>query len=265
MSGSILNTAGRDTFRLGYEISPIIFTGGVAVSLLGGMIPIVAFTESLNIVNGLLSGALSSNNGPAGSSLTLDNFFAHFMPLSGGTLINNQVGEFPFANQSVAANAIIVQPNTISMLMICPVRASGGYTTKLATIMALQAAMANHVNQGGLFTVVTPGYIYTSCILTSFRDVSDGQSKQRMSAFQFDFVQPLVTQDDANSAQNSLISKLTLGTPTDGSTSGLGSISSIIPGLSSNIVKSASNLVGSAVGGIGSAVGSVGSAIGSIF
>lgn len=264
MSG-FLNVAGRDTFRLGYEISPIILTGGLATGIPGGMIPIVAFTEALNFVGGLLSGAMSGNL-TGGDTGGLDNFFAHFRPLPGATLIQNELGEYPFANQSVAANAIIVQPNTISMLMICPVRVSGGYTTKLATIMALQAALSNHVNSGGLFTIVTPGFIYTAAVLTSFKDASDGQSKQSMNAFQFDFRVPLVTLQDANSAQSSFMSKMTGGLPTSGALSGIESgLNTVTAGFSSNLVSSALNLAGSAVSGIGSAVGSAASAVGSLF
>lgn len=246
MSG-FLNNAQRDIFRLGYEISPIILTGGAAGSIPGGMLPIVAITEALNIVDGLLNGTVESS---------LDNFFAHFKPLPGSTLINNQIGQYPFANQAIAANAIITQPLTVSMLMLCPVRQAGGYTTKLATIMALQATLAAHINQGGLFTVVTPGYVYTNLILASLRDVSDSGDKQAATAYQWDFEQPLITIDQAQSVQNSFLSKMTAGAVTDGSQSGVGvGIGNVVSGFTSNLVSSASNLVGSAVKGAGAFIG----------
>src|SRR5579862_4171588 len=116
---------GLSVFKLSFEISPIILTGGVAGFIPGGMLPIVAITEALNFADGLLSGGdeLSS----------LDDFFAHFVPLPGATMLEQRIGEYPFANQAVAANATIALPTTISVRMVCPAREDSGYATKLAT------------------------------------------------------------------------------------------------------------------------------------
>ena len=156
---SIIDTA----FRLGFEISPVILTGGVATNIgPGGVLPIVSITESINFLTGLLSG---------GGDLSLDDFFAHFQPLPGSTLAENQIGAYPFANQSVAANAIIAQPLRVSLQMFCPVKSSLGYAAKLATMSALQAVLAQHNAMGGTYTVATPSYIFTNCILLSLKDV----------------------------------------------------------------------------------------------
>ena len=77
------------------------------------MLPIISITEALNFTVGILSG---------GENIELDDFFANYQPIPGGTLIDQDIGEYPFANQSVAANAVIAKPLKIPMMMICPVR-----------------------------------------------------------------------------------------------------------------------------------------------
>ncbi len=204
---------GRTIFQLGFEISPIILTGGIASLMDGDMLPIVALTEAPNFITGLLTGNTESS---------LDDFFAHFRPLQGTTLIDNAIGSYPFANQAIAANAIITQPLRVSFVMVCPAKTSFGYATKLATMAMLQSTIQQHTNQGGTYTLVTPSNIYANCILTGLRDISTGESQQPQISWQWDFVQPLVSLQQAQAAQSQLMSKLTNGLPTDGSWSGPG-------------------------------------------
>ena len=209
MSGSVFSGIGRSIFKLGFEISPIMFTNGIA-NFMGGAMPIIMVTESANLITGLL----------AGSDVTdLDQFFAHFTPIAGGKLASYTVGTYPFANQQVAANAIITQPLTFSMRMVIPVNKPGGHTAKLVTMMMLKSLIDKHANLGGTYTVATPAYIYTNCLLTGLTDVSQsgGTSPIPQNTWQFDFVQPLITLQAAQAAQNTFMSKLTAGTPTDGS------------------------------------------------
>lgn len=201
----------RTIFQLGFDISPIILTAGIASFIPGEMLPIVALTEGPNFLTGLLSGNIETS---------LDNFFAHFIPLPGTTLIDNQIATYPFANQAIAANATITQPLRVSLRMVCPVKETFGYATKLATMSALQAAIAEHTNLGGLYTVATPSFIYTNCLLTQLRDVSTGETRQSQVTWQWDFIQPLVSLQQAQAAQDALMTKLTNGLPTDGSWSG---------------------------------------------
>ena len=201
---------GMLSFRLSYEISPIIFTGGIAGAIPGGMIPIVLITQALSFVEGILSG---------GADLNTDDFFAHFVPLSGSRLASNQFGKYPFANQSVAANARIKQPLTVSMKMICPAREGGGYATKLATMTALKYAFDQHDAAGGTYTVATPSFFYTNCVLLDVVDVSGGASLQAQNTYQLDFEQPLLTLQDAENAQNNLMSQITAGLPISGTPS----------------------------------------------
>lgn len=233
-------SAGTAAFKLAFEISPIILVGGVAKWVPGEMLPIVAISQAASFAQGLLSG---------GDVADLNNFFAHFKPLSGGTLISQQIGTYPFANQGVAANATIAQPLSVSMLMICPARDELGYAVKLATMIALQTVLAQHATLGGTYTVITPSYFYTNGILTSMRDVTGGETKQPQAEWQMDFAFPLLTLEQAQGAQNSLMSKLTAQTQvTDPAWTGLpstvGNANSVA---APNVIPSATNLPGAGI------------------
>lgn len=198
---------GRSVFQLGYELSPIILTQGIASAIPGQMLPIIAITQAANFTLSLLNGE---------SPIDPNAFFGRFRALPGGTLIDNEVGDYPFANQSVAANAIIAKPLNVSMLMASPVNQSGGYTSKLITFSALKAALDKHNQSGGTYTVATPAFLYTNCLLTGLRDVSNPSSQQMQNAWQFDFVKPLLTLEQASTATqklNSLMSSITNGLP----------------------------------------------------
>lgn len=214
-------SATYSAFKLSFVNSPIYLTGGLAGNIPGSTLPLLVLTESLNLVNGLLTGA----------NIGMDSFFGAFRIPAGGTLINFQYAHYPFANQSVAANAAIAQPLNISLIMSCPVREAGGYFTKIAIMNAMQAMLSAHVAQGGTFTVLTPAYFYTNCLLLRLSDVTpNGDEKQSQAEFQFDFEQPLLTLPQAQQAQSSLMSQLSggtqiNGTPSWGAGSTIGSVS----------------------------------------
>lgn len=216
---------GRSLYQLGFQCSPIILTNGLATAVPGGMIPIIAITESLNLVTGVLSGNLD---------VDLDSFFAQFSPATGTTLINNEVATYPFANMTVAANSIIAQPLRVSLVMSCPVRktsgtiGNGGYYSKLAIMSALQTTLAAHNAAGGTYSVVTPSRIYTNCLMVSMVDVSGSNTRQRQVDWQIEFMQPLITATQAQSVQNNLMSVLSGQTKPNGALSWSG------PGITSS-------------------------------
>jgi hypothetical protein len=149
-----------------------------------------------------------------------DGFFANYKPMAGAGIINNQVGMYPFANQNVAANAIIAQPLNISMLMYNPAGGqTGGYPLKLVTMVSLQNALAQHNNSGGTYSILTPSYIYTNCLMTGMHSADAGESLQVQYMWQLDFIQPLVTVQSAQTALNGLMQKLTDGTTLSGTPS----------------------------------------------
>lgn len=202
---SVLSTAGRTIFDLAYRCSPIILTGGLASETTGSVLPIITFTESVGFVNNILNGAVTSDT---------DSFFAHFTVAPGGSLINNMVGQYPFANQSVAANALIVNPLNVSIVMDCAPRGAGYYVTKLSTIMALQAALHQHNIMGGLYTIMTPGYLYTSMIMTGMRDASPDPQKAPQSRFIMDFQRPLTQESELQQSKSTLMNNLSSGSQT---------------------------------------------------
>ena len=188
--------------QLGYEISPIILTNGVATGANSyNMMPIVAYTEAFNLVDGVLSGL----------DISLDNFFAHFRPLPGTTLVNNAISMYPFANQTIAANAMITQPLQISLLMVCPMRGDLSYASKMATMINFQNILAKHNSLGGTYSIITPTFLYTNCLMTRMTDVSGGETKQAQWQWQLDFIKPLVSSEDAETTLSSLMSKIESG------------------------------------------------------
>lgn len=207
MSNSAAGLAWRTTF----EICPIILTGGMASNIPGGMLPAVAISQAISFGTGLLTG----NAVPS-----LDGFFAHFMPVPGATLIENQFGLYPFANLTVAANALISQPLHLSMRMICPVNTTAGYYTKLATMTAMKMAFDQHNNSGGLYSIMTLSYIYTNCVMVGMRDVGAEGTKQVQVEWQIDFMKPLVTLADATQTYNNAMGQINSGVQTNGQPSG---------------------------------------------
>ena len=199
MSGAL-----RTLAQLAYQVSPIILTGGIATPLPGGALPIIFLTESVALVGGLLTGA--------GLPSSLDDFFAQYLPISGGTLIDQQIGNYPFANQMIAANAVIQQPLKISLQMIAPSRQSGDMLTKLPIMTLVQSALAQHNATGGLYTIATSAYVYTNCLMTGFTDITPSSDyKQWQIIWQLDFQQPLVTQAQATNTFNALLSNINNG------------------------------------------------------
>lgn len=233
---------GLIAWKLSFQISPIVLTGGIAGQIPGAMLPIIALTEAADFVTGLLSGGSPDDD--------LDQYFAHYYPAAGGKLITNMIGKYPFANNQTAANAVIVNPNTVSLIMECPAKGESAYALKFATFTALQYALSNHVNSGGLFTVMTPAFPYTNGILIGLTDVSNTGPRQPQSRWQWDFEFPLLNQSQAQAAQNSMMSKLSSGLPSTGATSGtdltVGSTNSLATGAVSPV---ASNTAGTSLAG----------------
>lgn len=194
-------SSGYEAYRLSFQLSPIILTRGIASYIPGGMLPIIAITESLSFLQGLLSGG----------DVIGDQFFANFEPLPGSRIISQRLGKYPFANQSVAANAVIPQPKNVSMRMVCPAKDEAGYAVKLATMLALQATLEQHNAAGGTYTVATPSFFFTNCVMLDMYDTSASDSKQPQNTWQIDFERPLLTLQDAENVQNGLMQQITNG------------------------------------------------------
>lgn len=201
MSGTTANV-GRVAYDLAFQVSPIILTGGSVSSIPGQALPIIALVGQLA---SFAQGFATTN------TLSVDDFFARYVVLPGGTVISNAAATYPFANQQIAANAMIEQPLNISLQMLAPVKDAGGYLTKLALFTALRTSLQQHVNAGGTFAVATPAYIYTNCLLTGLTDTTNGVGKQQQIVWQFDFTHPLITQSAATAAFGALFQRLSSG------------------------------------------------------
>src|SRR5581483_3873140 len=206
-------SAGGIAWQLAMEISPILLVGGIA-SRLGGILPIIAFTEGANLLVSLVQ---------SGGGISLNNSFARFKVLPGSTPVNFQVSTMPFANQNVAGNALISQANYVSYRMVCPAGPnSGGSALRLLTMMSLQSSLKQHALSGGLFTCITPSAIMSNCLFLRMTDISaDAENTQPQNEWQLDFYQPLVTLQQAQKAQSALIQALSNGVPTSSALSGL--------------------------------------------
>jgi hypothetical protein len=197
-------SAGQAAFKRNFQLCPIFLTNGIAGTT---PLPITSLLQGSALPQGLL--------GPP-TDIDLDNYFANFQPVPGAGIINQEIAKYPFANQSVAANAVIVEPLAVSLIMVCPVSATNTYARKLAIMTSLQATLLQHNTTGGTYTVATPSYFYTNCLLRALTDATAGDTKISQLTWRWDFEQPLITLAQAQMAQNGLMSKLSNGTQING-------------------------------------------------
>lgn len=199
-----LNYFGQ-AFRLAFEISPILLVDGIATGIPGGIMPIAVLTEGVSIADGLLHGEIGT--GPT----------AHFTPMAGTTLIQQDIGELNFYNMLTAANSVVGKPNRIVMQMLRPASTQdGGYATKGLAFTAMKMALDKHNQSGGSYVVMTPVFIYTGCLMRSLTDTSgfSVQNKQVQDRWIFEFSQPLLTISRLDAALGGVMSKFDSGMPT---------------------------------------------------
>jgi hypothetical protein len=187
MSAVIGSGSAASDWAAAFQGSPILLKGGTGIATQGD-IPITTYTDP-NPQPGV----------PA---------FAQYMPMPGASLLKNQLSKFPFANQAVAANAIIQQPVNLSMMMICPVQGGQSWQVKLSILTAMVQTVKQHFNLGGLFNVNTPSFPYTSGALLDLRDMSQSETKQPQYKYAWDFEFPLITLEQAQAVLNTLLNKL---------------------------------------------------------
>lgn len=194
-TANTLGNAARVAYDLAYQQSPIILAGGSFASALGGMAPL--FT----VLGSLINDVTGSDTAPS----------VRFVPLPGATAISNTAATYSFANRNVAGNAVIRNPKNVSLMMISPVNSTGGYLLKQALFMALQSTFEAHTAAGGTYHVMTPSYPYFDCIMTGMTDVTTGEGFQQQTQWQIDFMQPLITQQAAQTAFSGMMSMISGG------------------------------------------------------
>lgn len=191
-------------YKLAFEVSPILLTGGIA-ELAGGVWPIIAITEGLNIgVNALIGNF---------SGITEGTPFISYKPNAGGTVMQNTVGMYPFLNQTTAANTLITEPLQISLTAYCPTDDTKKPFDRLVKFSTLINALNYHNNNGGLYTILTPSYVYKDCVLTNIVDIQSGSedTHQVQAIWRFDFVKPLISADQSKQVLSNFMSKATGG------------------------------------------------------
>jgi len=192
----------RDAYDLAFQVSPIFLMGGIVAGVPGGVLPIISLPGFLL---GEAQAALSNQ------SLSMQDFFAYFLPVPGSNIINQTVGTYPFANQSVAGNATIRQPLNISFRMISPVKSTAGYLTKTAIFESIKASLTAHNDAGGWYMLLTPACIFPTALMLTMTDITGGETKQVQVEWQIDFTTPLITLSAAAAAKSGLMQKLASG------------------------------------------------------
>lgn len=231
--------------RLLYQISPIFLTNGIVTgNIAGNMLPLLAlldadvfgamYQQGSITVTGITDPSIVAAGGssppiPGSITINLDNAFAIFQPMPGGSLVEQQIAEYPFANLNVAANAVVRNPISVSLIMMTPQKTQQSWALKLATMTALKNTLDTHNNLGGTYTVFTPSYTYTNMLMKGLIDVSTAQSPLPQNTWRWDFTRPLVSMTDIEGAEGNLISKITNGVPVDpnwtGALTAIGSLS----------------------------------------
>ncbi len=190
----------RTAYDLAFQISPIIFEGGLAQGIPGGLLPVIQLINAGGTA--LLSGSLSTSDFPY-----------YFLPvLSGTKVINQSVATYPFANLQVASNATVDEPKPLSLMMVAPVKSTAGYITKLPMFTALAQSFAQHNAAGGTYNVLMPSYLFTGCIMTGVTDITQN-TKQQQIEWRIDFLKPLISLSSAAAAYGTLMQKIIDGSP----------------------------------------------------
>jgi hypothetical protein len=225
-------------YKVRYQIAPIILTGGIAQNVPGGMISMLAgsnpnlilptlYSEGAqrNLLDALNpSGQIIGTQGDPSTSPGFSNFddaFGAFNVLAGGTLCVQTVPKYPLADMTLAANAIVREPLTLSLIWDTPMRGANAWDTKLTVMQALKMMLDQHNNAGGLYAVMTPAFFYENLILTALTDNSRGGNSLPQNAWRFDFERPMVVNTTdlttiGYGAQNIALQKMTAGLPASG-------------------------------------------------
>jgi hypothetical protein len=234
---------GLTAWKAYYQVCPIYLTGGIAGSGSGNTVSLIQLLTAASVVPVVGIGPQQPTNlggalGPQQPQtvVSLDDAFGAFNVLPGGTLLVYTVPKYPLADQTMAANATVREPLTLSLVWETPMRGANAFTIKAQTMIQLKGLLDNHCNAGGMFTVFTPSYFYSNLILTALTDTSRAGNPLPQNAWRWDFERPqVVTLDEGQGVQSQLLQKVTGGIPTTGALTGaspgaIGTVPTQVPG-----------------------------------
>ncbi|WP_176322373.1 hypothetical protein [Burkholderia vietnamiensis] len=175
----------RDAWEAIYQNNPIFLNGGVMGNSnipfpIGSLLSL-----STSGVSSILS--LLGNGAPISINQIA------FRPAPGTALYQAQNPTYPTADMRTAANASILLPTQITMMMDFPAQGAGGYEVKAAALAALKSILNRHQQEGGTFTIAHPASIYTGCLLNQLVDATS-RGNQPAVSWQWVFDQPLTAQ-----------------------------------------------------------------------
>lgn len=196
-----------------------------------------------------VSGLINQLKGLSGNTPTALHYFGQFKVLPGHNLMDVEVATYPFANLTTAANAVFTNPLKLSIEMIAPATKDFNTTNKQSLMTALKGTLDKHTSLGGWYNVATPSYVYQGCLLTSLKDASEeDEGMQVQVRWIWDFMQPLLTAAQTQSAQNPGMATISNQTQNAGDPPGskplTTSLSQPAANIVQNIVAAAQNLTG---------------------
>jgi hypothetical protein len=204
--------------QLLYQLTPIWLRDGVATNINGGVLPILSILNyevfaALNNLQNFQDESPVIQNSVA-DDWNFENAFAIFQPAPGGSLVKQSIAEYPWANLSVAANAIVREALSVSMIMLTPMKEKNSWALKQSRMSTLKSVLDAHNNLGGTYIVFTPAFIYDNMCMEDLTDISTSSNPLPQNTWRWNFRQPLVSLQDLYGAENNLISKLSAGLPT---------------------------------------------------
>ena len=113
-------------------------------------------------------------------------------------LIKNDISIYPFINKVDTANGYVSKALDINVSMISPINENNTFAMNALKMNILVPALKAYAGRGGLFSLVTPFYIYRNCMLRGLVHDSHNDGIQGVN-YTLELTQPLLAIDTLNS------------------------------------------------------------------
>lgn len=118
-------------------------------------------------------------------------------------ILRYQTTNYPYLNKSVTSNGAIKQTNSIKLQILSVITRLNSYPRNFLKMMVLTPYLERYVARGGLFTIVTPSYVYKNCQLERFFATNENDGQKGVS-FRAEFKQAMISLDDLNKVSKNL-------------------------------------------------------------